>query len=278
MEPKYEITVAGLGKIYVINAPFNEQLKVFRKNGIKPMSIKDKAYAMVHAPLESDVVQNGNRTSASVIYQVGKKPLFVKNLFLVSDSRLADAAVEAHRKGEEFIVPYENSRKIKTQMQKEISKRIAIEQRTVFELPNKEDFLISPMQNWDVARGIYENLADDYFSFLENNSGKNIESIKFITPSPGHIKEVKKPFLRQVWACGLVDDANLDSDDCGGRGLYYDYGLRGVLIGSAVGGDEKIKTYTLAQVIQQVKESCININMLKDYKINLIADLEARLK
>jgi len=218
-----EAEVKGLGKVYLIERPFDESLNALKEQNAKIVSGRDLAYARITQGAKDHVSTYGSYIKQGFLY-VPKK-----GLSLVAESPIlasSEKATNCHRNGKEF---YPTSK----QVEKALAKSVKV----------PYDLTAVPTNRFgenEVTVFLFEDLAEKYGGFLREHC--RINEMPVYKLSKSDVDSQKKPFARQAWL-HRVDDG---WSDLGGNGrvLYYSYAVRGVQKETAEGGSQKIQTYT----------------------------------
>lgn len=216
MAKTYETKVKGLGTIHKIEKPFDESLKTIKGGGANVISARDLAYTRIEQGRNSSLCKIGSYIKEGVAY-VPDKTLFIRNSPLLNQ-RIAQKAVQAHRRGEEFYI--ENKLIDKYQEQAEQDKNKSPEKRRVLVLNERGKFEIptNKFKDKELTLWLFKDLAEAYGNFLSDNK---------INEMPVYLTENnEKMFANQLWFGNLDNRPDLfghiRSLDCNGdvRGLW----------------------------------------------------------
>ncbi len=187
-----ETDIEGLGKILRVNTPFDMALEALKRKGAKVITSRDFAYARRCTYINS--LKDGGCTREGVIYGKNQAPLVVMNSPLLNQ-KLAVRATQANREGEYFQL--KDKKRFESYLrQADADAKKEPEKRKVLTLPSRTSFTISPIENWDIARGIFKDQAEPYFNYL----GKHrINQITFYTVDSLDVDNSENPIATQMW-------------------------------------------------------------------------------
>lgn len=238
MAKTYEAEVKGLGIIHRVEEPFDEALKTIKGAGAVPITARDLAYARMREGDDSSLCTRGSYIKEGVVY-IPSKALLIRNSPLLNQ-KLAQEAVQVHRKSNEFHVNDKLTKKYQEQAEADKNKFpekkriLIISKRGTFEIPTNR------FKDEELTLWLFEDLAEDYGDFLKNNK---------INRMPVYLtSNNKEKFANQLWLGNLGLRSYLNGDY---RLLGFGHNVRGVLKESAAGTSQKFSEklpYTPKQV------------------------------
>jgi hypothetical protein len=238
-----EADVKGLGKILRAEVPFDQALEALKAKGVRVITSRDLAYARANNSTSS-LSGNGSYTREGCVYGKSQAPLVVMSSPLLNQE-LAVQATEANRKGNYFQL--QDKKRFEGYLrQAEKDAKVDPEKRKVLTLPSRTNFTISPTQNWDTARAIFKDQAEEYFNYLGKNG---INQITFYTVNPSTVDNSENPLSTQMWLCRL--DCGRSGLSGNGRDLDGDFRVRGVSSETSEAGrvQGKVITPSLRQIL-----------------------------
>jgi hypothetical protein len=239
---KIEAEVENLGKIYRLDAPFDESLATLRRNGIKHLiPPRDLAYARMQAGKQSSLCSDGSYTNAGFVYAQKSYPVLVLNSLLLN-VRLAKKATQASRESRYFSTQdariYEQCLKL---AEKEAAKEP--EKRKAIILPSTGNFRISMKEKPEVMRAVFKDVAQEYLTFLGQ------DSIPVSLVNKDIVNANAGTTLTQLWLRRLGGESGLDGDD---RYLDCILAVRGVLSSEARSAEAAPKKFEEAYTPEQI--------------------------
>jgi hypothetical protein len=231
--------VKGIGKIYYVEAPFDEEMKLFEENGLALISAKDLAYARIKLGKDHSVSQNGSWVREGDLY-VPERLASKASIVLLRDSLVLDnpsTAVNAHRKGNEAKINEDKAMSVLEEAKKGSKDYHVLESTDA--IPTTE------FGENATAVFLFGKYAKDYGLFLKD-AKKNAMPLYF--DSTDHINS-QGPYVNQLWLGRLCSSSLID-----GYGLLSCYGrARGVQLAAEGGRAEKKQGELETTIIQALK-------------------------
>jgi len=245
--------VKGLGDIYSIEKPFDEQLNILNKIGIKyPISVRDTAYLRLKGKYHL-----GTRTCHAPIYTKNSPTIIARVSPLVEDLEMAKKAVQAHKNNEYFIFDKDVYGKWEKIAQTDKTKRP--ENRRAIFLSERNDYKIH--KDSDEARFLFQDTRKDYFN--EFVSGGSIQSWQIDSKK---VDSHDGTIINYLWFYSLVVVSVLDFGDWS---LGYDGRALGVLMKASEAGSRKNLSYRqreldrIKKIINGIKEGKLGTSKLE---------------
>lgn len=264
-------SIEGLGKIVEVVGAFDVKLQELEQAaeeaGVKlktpVITPRDEAYARIKTKDAKQIGRNyGTWTTSGFEYAKGELPVLTRESRLLNLG-LAEQAVIANRNEEYFHTnttqEYDEARKI---ADKEIKQGKKPNERTVLVLPSRENFRITPKENWHVLEFLLQDQAKPYFDLHEIHSRKS--SIPVCLVDKDTVDAQTGTLMTVLWFSSLDGWSGLDGDY---RDLLYGDGrARGVFEKTSEAGSRPRKTpkiklpytqrespYTQREVVAQLK-------------------------
>jgi hypothetical protein len=236
-ELKLEGNVKGVGNIHYVEAPFDQEMKLFEDNDLKLISGKQLAVARMQHGAQSSFSQNGSWIKEGDLYLpaslAGKAAIILLKDSLILDN--PEAAVNAHGQGKEYLVNKDKANEILEKAQKG-NKRYLLLQSTA-KIPT-DRFGEEAVPVFLFGKG-----AKDYGLFLGE---KGIKAMPLSFDSDEQINKQSSAYANQLWLGSLGDDSGIDGS---GRCFsYYDW-ARGVQLTAEGGRAEKPATKKLTDKV-----------------------------
>lgn len=234
---KFEGNVEGVGNVYYVEAPFDEEMKLFKENGLALISAKDLAYARIKLGKDHSVSQNGSWIREGDLYVprrlAGETSIVRLKKSLVIDE--PEPAVEAHKKGNEARIDDDFAMSIFEKAKK------GSEDYHVLESADA----IPTDRFGENATAIFlfgKQQAKDYGLFLKD---AKINVMRLYFHDIRHINS-QGPYVSQLWFGWLGNYSNFIGND---RFLNCDFRARGVQLAAEDDRIEKtaVETYTSRQ-------------------------------
>jgi len=252
--------VKGLGDIYVVSAPFDEQITALNKQIIKyPISVRDASYVRVHGK-----TRDGTRTCHTPILAKDSPVIVARVSPLVTNIQMAKQAVQAHINDQYPVLDNDKSVYAKWEKIAEEDKGKKPENRRAILLEQRENHKIH--KESDQARFLWLDTREDYFNKFV--SGDSVHSCQV---SPEAVDSQDGTIVNYLWFYGPGDGSLLDFGD---RDLDWDDRVLGALRKTSEAGSQKTKfPYTQRELQSQLNR----LNRIKEGKIR-VSDLETEVE
>jgi hypothetical protein len=231
-ELKKEASVPRKGSVFYVEAPFDEEMKLFEENGLTLISAKDLTYARMRLGKDHSVSQNGSWIREGDLY-VPARLAGKASIVLARDSFMLEnpgAAVKAHRSGNEAKIDDDKAVSVLEEAKKG-SKDYHV-------LESTESIPASKFGENATAVFLFGKLAKDYGLFLKDAGTK---AMPLYFDGNDHINS-QGPYVNQLWLGRLNGNSLILGN---GRSLVSN-GARGVQLAAEGGRAEKtvVGTYT----------------------------------
>ncbi len=236
-EAKLIENVEGLGDIYLIEKPFDKQLDVFNKIGIKyPTSVRDTSYLRLKGNCRL-----GTRTCHAPIYAKDSRVIIARVSPLVTNLEMAEKAVQAHRNNNYSVFDKSIYGKWEKIAQNDKTKKP--ENRNAIFLSERNDYKIH--EDSDEARFLFQDTRKDYF-----NKFVLRDSIQSCQINPETVDSQDGTIVNYLWFGGPGGSSYLDFRD---RDLYFHLRAFGVLKKASEAGSKKFSSFSYNQVEYALK-------------------------
>ncbi len=196
-EAKLIENVEGLGDIYSVDAPFDKQLIILKKQGIKySISVRDTSYLRLKGNCRL-----GTRTCHAPIYANDSRVIIVRVSPLVTNLEMAEKAVQAHRNNNYHV--FDKSIYGKWEKIAQNDKTKNPESRRAIFLPERNNYKIH--KDSDEARFLFQDTRKDYFK--EFVSGDSIKSWQI---DPKTVDSQNGTIVNYLWFDSVVVGSDLD--------------------------------------------------------------------
>ena len=236
---KKEVHVEGLGTIFYCNdSSFDEASEaVLNGKAGNLITLKELAYARITEGKDSSVSTNGSyvREGSLFIPKAPNKRIWLRESVIPQN---ASGAVEAHRKGKEYLVPQGFN----------VAKHLeSIGKDNYFVLSDTTPVPTDRFGEDERMQWAFGDKAQAYGQFLADAKIKNL-NIWMYTDKDSHIDSQEKPFANQLWLHRLDDNSNIDGD---ARDLNNSNWVRGVRYENAV-GDAPKNMYSISDITSKL--------------------------
>ncbi|MCX6751124.1 MAG: hypothetical protein NTZ83_06725, partial [Candidatus Pacearchaeota archaeon] len=218
MQNKIIEDIKGLGKVYLVEAPFDDEIKFLNGAGIKyPVSVRDASYTRLNGASQES--KYGTRTCHAPICAKDSPTIIARISPLVTDSDFCRQVVKAHRANQYPVLDNDNSIYSKWEKIVKADKNKKPEKRRAIILPTREDYQIG--RDSLEAEFLFEDTREEYFNRFVSGNSINAYQI-----SENEIDSKEGTIVNYLWFSRPVDGSDLS---LGNRGLGIDYGAFGVL-------------------------------------------------
>ncbi|MBN2051904.1 hypothetical protein JW756_00190 [Candidatus Woesearchaeota archaeon] len=221
-----EATVPRKGAIFYVAAPFDDEMKLFEKEGLKLISAKELAHARMKLGKENSVSQNGSWIREGGLY-VPERLAGKASIVLLRDSLVLEnpeSAVAAHRKGKEASIDDDKAISVLEEAKKD-SKNYHI-------LESTQAIPTNGFGENSTADFLFGKHAKDYGLFLKD---ARIGAVPLYFDGNDRINS-QGPYVSQLWLGRLGSDSIIFGD-C--RSLKGSSRARGVQLAAEGGRAEK---------------------------------------
>jgi len=232
--------VKGLGDVYSVEAPFDEQLLTLNERGIRyPISIRDASYLRLYGQNKG-----GMRTCHAPILAKNSPVIIARISPLVKDIKMVRQAVNAHRKGEFPSFSVELYSQWNDIAEKDKSKKP--ENRRAIILSERGDYKVH--RDSDEVRFFWQSAREKYFARFAPEGSIQVYQIAPIT-----VDSQNGTIINYTWFDSLEDGSGLsfgDRDLDGGDRTF------GVLKKTSEAGSRSGKAslpYTIRQIEREIR-------------------------
>ena len=253
----------GLGNIYVVSAPLDEQLKTLKQAGaVSPyfISARNTAYARLQGQLT-----DRTRTCHAPIYTKGEKPILLRVSPLVTNQKKVQQAVQDHKSGKWYT---EDSAYERVYNLTEKDKSKEPEKRRAIILPSRQTFQLT--QDSDIAKFLFQDIRERYFDEVLEGKQPN-----FYLISSKDVDDLDSDIVNYLCFYSVGNDSSFN-----GNNRYLGYGGGGFGVSQAAKGSaaarkksgQEVRAYTLKEISLALTQ--LGFSGLEDLLMNKLKNPE----
>lgn len=196
-ELEKEDHLVGLGDVYCVEAPFDEAIKLFKKEKLDVISARDLAYARIKTGKNSSFSLLESFIKEGAIYFPNKSNLvmLVRNSAVLKNP---SNATRAHRKEKEFFITIEQTNYYLGKTRERSSSAVLINGN---ELIPTNRFGEDETTAW-----LFQDQAQDYGFFLRD---ARINLMALYSSTFDYVKYQVKPIAHQLWFGNLLCNSTI---------------------------------------------------------------------